>query len=111
MRKTLAAVFISNRDNSANNKYNPGPPATIRWGDQCWDEMLFAWVGVVAPRDTAPETVMVKPANIAAAALTRAEGQQDRIKEAGRLRGTAGADGAGRAWTDLRIQDCTRNSI
>jgi hypothetical protein len=29
--------------------------------------MLFAWVGVVVPRDTDPETVMAKPASIAAA--------------------------------------------
>jgi hypothetical protein len=29
--------------------------------------MLFAWVGVVVPRDTDPEKVMAKPANIAAA--------------------------------------------
>ncbi len=52
-------------DKSPNNKYNPDPKATIRWGDQSWDEMLFAWVGVVVPRDTDPEKVMAKPANIA----------------------------------------------
>jgi hypothetical protein len=52
-------------DNSANNKYNPDPTKTIRWGDQSWDEMLFAWVGVVVPRDMDPEKVMAKPANIA----------------------------------------------
>ena len=54
-------------DNSANNKYNPDPKATIRWGDQSWDEMLFAWVGVVVPRDTDPDKVMAKPTSIAEA--------------------------------------------
>ena len=49
-------------DNSANNRYNPDPKATIRWGDQSWDEMLFAWVGVLVPRDTDPAKVMAKPA-------------------------------------------------
>ena len=28
------------------------------WGDQTWDEMIFAWVGVIADRDDTPETVM-----------------------------------------------------
>jgi mono/diheme cytochrome c family protein len=62
-------------DNSANNKYNPDPKATIRWGDQSWDEMLFAWVGVVVPRDTDPETVMAKPGSIAAATTPAADGR------------------------------------
>jgi hypothetical protein len=43
--------LIAHWDNSANNKYNRDPKATIVWGDQSWDEMLFAWVGVVVPRD------------------------------------------------------------
>ena len=48
-------------DNSLNNKYNPDPQATVRWGDQSWDEMLFAWVGVVVPRDTDPAKVISQP--------------------------------------------------
>lgn len=48
-------------DNSVNNRVNPDPKATVRWGDQSWDEMIFAWVGVVVPRDTDPEKVMAKP--------------------------------------------------
>ena len=31
-------------DNSANSKYNPDPAKAIRWGEQSWDEMIFAWV-------------------------------------------------------------------
>lgn len=45
-------------DNSPNNKYNPDPRATVRWGDQTWDEMIFAWVGVVVPPDADEDKVM-----------------------------------------------------
>jgi hypothetical protein len=45
-------------DNSVNNRYNPDPSATIRWGDQTWDEMIFAWVGVVVDRDDDLDKVM-----------------------------------------------------
>jgi hypothetical protein len=53
-------------DNSAANRMNPDPKATVRWGDQSWDEMIFAWVGVVVPRETDPEKVMAKPVVTAA---------------------------------------------
>ena len=51
-------------DNSANNKLNPDPTATVRWGDQSWDEMLVPFVGVLVPRDADPKKVLrqdVKP--------------------------------------------------
>ena len=47
-------------DNSPNNKYNPDPTKTIRWGEQSWDEMIFAWVGVMVPRDADPAKVIAK---------------------------------------------------
>jgi hypothetical protein len=50
--------LIGHWDNSANNRYNPDPTATVRWGDQTWDEMLFAWVGVVVDRDADPAKVI-----------------------------------------------------
>ena len=53
-RITLSAHW----DNSANNRYNPDPSATIHWGDQTWDEMIFAWVGVIADRDDTLDTLM-----------------------------------------------------
>jgi len=31
-------------DNSANNKYNPDAKATVRWGDQSWEEMLAGFI-------------------------------------------------------------------
>jgi hypothetical protein len=45
-------------DNSPNNRYNPDPKATVKWGDQTWDEMIFAWVGVIADRNDTLDTVM-----------------------------------------------------
>jgi hypothetical protein len=50
--------LIAHWDNSSNNKYNPDPKATVVWGDQSWDEMLFAWVGVVVPKDTDTNKVL-----------------------------------------------------
>jgi hypothetical protein len=31
-------------DNSANNRYNPDPTKTIRWGDQTVEEMMDGWI-------------------------------------------------------------------
>jgi hypothetical protein len=44
-------------DNSANNPLNPDPTATVRWGDQSWDEMLVPFVGVLVDRDSDPAKV------------------------------------------------------
>ena len=38
-------------DNSANNSRNPDPAATVKWGDQSWDEMLSMAMGVIVNRD------------------------------------------------------------
>ena len=34
-------------DNSADNPYNPDPTATVRWGDQTWDEMMIGYLDYV----------------------------------------------------------------
>jgi hypothetical protein len=47
-------------DNSAANKYNPDPTRTIRWGEQSWDEMIFAWVGVMVDPHADPNQVVTK---------------------------------------------------
>jgi hypothetical protein len=39
-RIECSAVF----DNSANNPFNPDPKATVRWGDQTWEEMMIGFV-------------------------------------------------------------------
>jgi hypothetical protein len=44
--------ITSHWDNSPNNKWNPDPTATVRWGDQSWDEMLVNHFGVVVDRST-----------------------------------------------------------
>jgi hypothetical protein len=45
-------------DNSPNNRYNPDPAKTVRWGDQTWEEMIFAWVGVIVDKDDDLDKVM-----------------------------------------------------
>ncbi|TWT65901.1 thiol-disulfide oxidoreductase [Posidoniimonas polymericola] len=40
-------------DNSKQNLANPDPSATVRWGDQSWDEMMLGYFDVVLPRDDA----------------------------------------------------------
>jgi hypothetical protein len=45
-------------DNSAANKWNPDPKAEVRWGDQSWQEMLSAPMGVIVDRSVDPRTVI-----------------------------------------------------
>ncbi len=35
---------LAHHDNSANNKFNPDPKITVRWGDQTWEEMMIGWI-------------------------------------------------------------------
>lgn len=46
-------------DNSPKNKFNPDPTATVRWGDQTWEEMMIGWYTFtkVAPQPAKPTTV------------------------------------------------------
>jgi hypothetical protein len=44
-------------DNSSNNRYNPDPSVEVRWGDQSWAEMLFAFFDYVIPADVDPAAV------------------------------------------------------
>ena len=34
-------------DNSSANRYNPDPTATVRWGDQTWEEMMLGYYGTI----------------------------------------------------------------
>lgn len=36
--------IVAHHDNSIKNKYNPDPSATVRWGDQTWDEMMIGYL-------------------------------------------------------------------
>jgi hypothetical protein len=35
---------VAHHDNSAKNRFNPDPTATVRWGDQTWDEMMIGYL-------------------------------------------------------------------
>ncbi len=37
-------VCVAHYDNSPGNKFNPDPTATVRWGDQTWEEMMIGYV-------------------------------------------------------------------
>ncbi len=41
-------------DNSADNPVNPDPTATVTWGEQTWEEMMFGFYSVVEPREDLP---------------------------------------------------------
>jgi hypothetical protein len=38
-------------DNSDQNLVNPDPSATVRWGDQTWQEMMVGFLDVAVPKD------------------------------------------------------------
>jgi hypothetical protein len=40
---------VAHFDNSAGNPANPDPAATVRWGDQTWEEMMIGWYSHVDP--------------------------------------------------------------
>jgi hypothetical protein len=46
-------------DNSATNRFNPNPQATVRWGDQSWDEMMVGFFDLAIPIATDPASVLV----------------------------------------------------
>jgi hypothetical protein len=43
---------VAHYDNSENNLNNPNPNATVRWGEQTWDEMLIGYFDIAVPRAT-----------------------------------------------------------
>lgn len=38
---------IAHFDNSPNNKFNPDPSQSVKWGDQTWEEMMIGFFGTV----------------------------------------------------------------
>lgn len=42
---------VAHFDNSENNLSNPDPSATVRWGDQTWEEMMIGYFDVAIPAD------------------------------------------------------------
>jgi len=55
-------------DNSANNRYNPDPTATVRWGEQSWEEMFGGPMAVIVDRSIDPKTILAPPAKTVAKA-------------------------------------------
>jgi peroxiredoxin len=77
---------IAHYDNSENNRNNPDPNATVRWGEQTWDEMLIGYFDIAVPRSVFHATrpaVGTPRAEAAAEAipLVIANRVIDRIKE------------------------------
>ncbi len=44
-------------DNSPNNRFNPDPTKTIRWGDQSWEEMNVGFMEIAIPAHADPDVV------------------------------------------------------
>lgn len=53
MPKGSTLVVTAHYDNSRANRFNPDPTATVRWGDQTWEEMLIGYYGTIETRDAA----------------------------------------------------------
>jgi len=45
--KGTRIIGVAHFDNSAVNKFNPDPNATVYWGDQNWEEMQNCFIGVL----------------------------------------------------------------
>jgi hypothetical protein len=56
--KGTELLLTAHWDNSVNNKWNPDPTATVRWGDQSSQEMLAAPMAVIIDRTVDPATVV-----------------------------------------------------
>ncbi|MBI2688553.1 MAG: hypothetical protein HYX27_19800 [Acidobacteria bacterium] len=48
---------LAHFDNSPNNRFNPDPAQTVRWGDQSWEEMNIGFMEVVFPAGADPDVV------------------------------------------------------
>lgn len=49
---------VAHFDNSANNPKNPDPKATVRFGEQSWEEMMIGWFDVAIPASLDPRDLM-----------------------------------------------------
>lgn len=77
---------VAHYDNSENNRNNPNPNATVRWGEQTWDEMLIGYFDIAVPRATFEASQKVsgnsrRGAAAEALSLRGANRVIDRIKE------------------------------
>jgi mono/diheme cytochrome c family protein len=52
---------VAHFDNSPANKANPDPTATVRWGDQTWEEMMIGFFTYTVEKAGGPEGPQVRP--------------------------------------------------
>ncbi len=48
-------------DNSAKNRHNPDPTATVHWGDQTYEEMMVGFFDIAVPRDIDKPKFFIRP--------------------------------------------------
>jgi hypothetical protein len=46
LKRGMKVEAIGYFDNSPNNPYNPDPKATVKWGEQSWEEMMYGFFDV-----------------------------------------------------------------
>lgn len=51
---------VAHFDNSEKNLSNPDPKATVRWGDQTWNEMMIGYFDIAVARNMADKLDVVK---------------------------------------------------
>jgi len=51
MPKGTKLICTAHFDNSEENLSNPNPKATVRWGDQTWDEMMIGYFTSLPPEE------------------------------------------------------------
>ena len=52
---------VAHFDNSTANKANPDPAATVRWGDQTWEEMMIGFFTYTVEKTGRPEGPQLRP--------------------------------------------------
>lgn len=84
-------------DNSERNPHNPDPTATVRWGDQTYDEMMIGYFHYAVPFDPNANKQAAKPA---------AGGVAEQVQRAASLRifNALDKDGTGRIRRDQTPQ-------
>lgn len=55
--------FTTHYDNSSKNPWNPDPKATVKWGDQSWEEMMIGFFEVAFDANDDANSVIHRTAN------------------------------------------------
>ncbi|MEO0531915.1 MAG: hypothetical protein AAF266_15275, partial [Planctomycetota bacterium] len=72
----FAVTCDASFDNSAGNPFNPDPTATVRWGDQSFEEMMLGLFEIAAPRGSFDTPMLSGQPSDAAQAEARALAQR-----------------------------------